>query len=287
MNHKQISQNFTDTSNDLVKAYLRDITKIPVMTAQEEQEIYERILAGDESAKDRLVEGNLRFCVSIAKQYQGQGIDLMDLIEEANIGLIKSTKLFDPSKGVKFLSYAIWWIRESIIKALTNTSRSVRIPAGKINTINKLLNFIKEYEQTFEQQPSYQEIEEGTGIPSSKIVKLLGLRTKTVSLDSTINDNSELTLLDIIPNGDDEAQKYINPEGYQQLSDNLLEQLNARERVILKMFYGINCEELSLEDIGDKFGISIERVRQLRDNALKKLNKLGQNQWRNLIEGVY
>lgn len=273
MKYRPITKTITENSSDLIKIYFKEISKIPVMTYDEECDIYTKILNGDNECRKRLVEGNLRFCISIAKQYQGQGIDIMDLIDEANIGLIKASNMFDPNKNVKFLSYAIWWIRESIIKALTNTSRAVRIPISRMQIINNIVKFTKAYEQEFQQKPSFLEIEQGTGISVDRIIKALGSKMKTISLDMTVSEDSDFTYLDIVPSSESTDSQLIFNDSLERALK-VMEALTSREKCIIKLYFGLESDPLTLDEIGERFGISAERVRQIKDASLCKLREL-------------
>lgn len=270
----QIKQSITDRSDTALKAYLKDVAKIPLLTPEQEKEIGARAKLGDKKAIDKLVTSNLRFVISVAKQYQGQGIDLIDLISSGNEGLIEASKKYDVDRGFRFISYAVWWIRQSIVSALSSQSRTVRLPTNQVHSISKLNKAIANFEQRNERKPSYDELEQITGIPSNKISHILNFANKTVSVDSPLKDEEESTLIDVIPNKNVENldEALINQEKEKQIK-NILKHLSYREHDIIRMFFGLGCASMTLESISVKFGLTSERVRQVKDAAIKTLRR--------------
>lgn len=270
----QIKQSITDRSDTALKAYLKDISKIPLLTPEQEKEIGAKAKLGDKKALDKLVTSNLRFVVSVAKQYQGQGIPLIDLISSGNEGLIEAASKFNVDKGFKFISYAVWWIRQSIVSSLSSQSRTVRLPTNQVHSISKINKAIASFEQENERKPSYYELEQMTGIPSNKISYILNIANKTVSVDSPLKDEEDNTLIDIIPNKNvqDLDEELINEEREKQIR-NILKHLSYREHDIIRMFFGLGCQSMTLESISVKFGLTSERVRQVKDAAIKTLKR--------------
>jgi len=279
----QIKQSITDRSDTALKAYLKDINKIPMLTIDEEKEIGARIKLGDKKAINTLVTANLRFVVSIAKQYQGQGLDLIDLINEGNAGMIEAAKRFDVDKGFKFISYAVWWIRQSIVIALSGLSRTIRLPSNQVHLISKINRVISEFEQTHERKPSDEELEKLLDIPASKISYIMSAASKIISVDSPLKDEEEGTLIDIIPNNNSPyTDAALREESKNKEIDMILGRLSWREQDILRMFFGLGCDSMTLENISTKFGLTSERVRQVKDNAIKSL----QNKHLNYVKRV-
>lgn len=269
---KPISTNksITDRDNELLNYYLADVRKIPLLTEEEESKLYPLLKEGDERARDKIVRSNLRFVITIAKQYQNQGVELMDLISEGNKGLILATKHFDPDRGVKFLSYATWWIRQSIIHALNMNSRIVRIPNNTLYLIHKLHKIIDQYVQEFERKPSLDELAEISNLDIETVIALLSTKKKCVSLDTPFeNANDDAgCLLDVVPNEDIDIEKeLINKEILVELQ-RCVDLLPIREKAIIQLYFGMYSKSMSLDDIGEKFGLTAERVRQIKDDAI-------------------
>lgn len=268
----QIKQSITDRSDEALNLYLKDVSKIPLLTLEQEKELGAKIKLGDKKALDKLITSNLRFVISVAKQYQGQGLSLIDLISEGNCGLIEAAKRFDVDKGFKFISYAVWWIRQSIVLALSSDSRTIRLPASQVHLISKINKAISEFEQKYERKPSNAELENILNIPSEKISYIMSAASKMVSVDSPLKDEEESTLIDIIPNNNSPYTDFKLREESKETEIRLvLKKLSYREHDILRMFFGLGCDSMTLENIGIKFGIASERVRQIKDAALKKL----------------
>lgn len=268
----QIKQSITDRSDTALKSYLKDISKIPMLTPEQEKEVGAKIKLGDTEAINTLVTANLRFVVSVAKQYQGQGIDLIDLINEGNCGLIEASRRFDVDKGFRFISYAVWWIRQSIVTALSGLSRTIRLPSNQVHLISKINRTISEFEQQHERKPSNEELEKLLKVPAKKISYILSVANKTVSVDSPLKDEEEGTLVDVIPNQNAPyADAVLREESKNKEIAMILKKLSWREHDILRMFFGLGCDSMTLENISTKFGLTSERVRQVKDNAIKSL----------------
>lgn len=268
----QIKQSITDRSDTALKSYLKDISKIPLLTPEQEKEIAAKAKLGDKKAIDKLVTSNLRFVVSVAKQYQGQGIDLIDLINEGNMGIMEAAKRFDVDRGFRFISYAVWWIRQSIVSALSSQSRTIRFPSNQVHLISKINKTIAEFEQKYERKPSNEELENILGIPSEKISYILSASSKTVSVDSPLKDEEEGTLVDVIPNHNSpHTDEALREESKNKEIAMILKRLSYREHDIIRMFFGLGCDSMTLENISTKFGLTSERVRQVKDSAIKSL----------------
>lgn len=270
---KRLSITPSITNRDAIKSYLKDISSIPLLTIEEEKELGKRAKQGDKAAQDKLVISNLRFVISVAKQYQHQGLPLEELISAGNIGLMHAATKFDVDRGFKFISYAVWWIRQSILKALYSTSRTIRLPLNQINNVSKILKAIKEFEQKHERTPTTEELEKITELSEDKISKLIEYSKYTVSIDTPFSDDEEAgTLMDVIPNhnsvGADEA--LIKESNANQILS-ILNLLRDREHDILRLYYGINVRQMNMEEIGELFGVSAERIRQIKKKALDTL----------------
>lgn len=284
MNSLKISKSITNRDDISLNLYLKEISKQPLISPEEEIQLAKRIKTGDRTALSKLVNANLRFVVSVAKQYQNQGISLIDLINEGNIGLIKAAEKFDEERGFKFISYAVWWIRQAILQALAEQARTVRLPLNQISTLNKISKFSSKFEQIHERKPSLEELEKELNIPEDKIIELLAASTKCVSVDTPFKDEEEGCLLDIIPNNNSPiADDSLMEESRVKEVDLILNKLTIRERAIVKMFFGIGVPEMSLEDIGRKFGLTSERVRQIKEKVLRDLRTNHYKEIKNLI----
>lgn len=285
MQQLQIKRSITDRSDTALNSYLKDINKIPMLSREEEIEIAKKAALGDKKAKERLVTSNLRFVVSCAKQYQGQGIPLIDLISEGNIGLWEAVDKFDVNKGFKFISYAVWWIRQAIMHALNEHSRLLRLPRSQILQLNQITKAIKEFEQSNGRMPSTKELSDLTDIEESKIEQLINLNIKPTSYDNPIGDESG-TLIDLIPNQNIEnTDSLLSKESKQKEINSILNLLTDREHDILIMYFGINGDSLTLYEIADKFGLTHERARQIKNNAITKLQTKYKKQIKNIING--
>lgn len=272
MKQFKIGRSITNRDNISLNLYLKEISKEPLITADEEVSLAKEIKLGNRNALNKLVKANLRFVVSVAKQYQNQGLSLIDLINEGNLGLIKAAEKFDETRGFKFISYAVWWIRQSILQALADQSRTVRLPLNQVSAISKINRVSSKFEQYNERRPSMDELEEELNIPAEKISNILSASTKCVSVDTPFKDEEDGCLLDVIPNensprADGDLMKESISEGLKLI----LDRFTNREQAIIRMFFGIGIQEMTLEDIGGKFGITSERARQIKEKVLKEM----------------
>ena len=266
MRQLKITKSITNRESASLDKYLQEIGREDLITVEEEVELAQAIKKGDRKALEKLTKANLRFVVSVAKQYQNQGLSLPDLINEGNLGLIKAAEKFDETRGFKFISYAVWWIRQSILQALAEQSRIVRLPLNQVGSLNKIGKVLSRFEQENERRPSAEELAEELDIP-----KVSG---RHVSVDAPFVEGEDNSLLDVLVNEDTP-----NTDGtlmYESLSreiDRALATLTERESDIIKMFFGIGCQEVTLEEIGDKFGLTRERVRQIKEKAIRRLRQ--------------
>ena len=278
MRQLKIIKSFTNRESDSLDKYLQDIGHEELLTLDEEVELAQRIREGDSKALEKLTRANLRFVVSVAKQYQNQGLSLPDLINEGNIGLIKAARKFDETRGFKFISYAVWWIRQSILQAIAEQRRPVRLPLNQVSSVNKINKALNKFEQENERRPSVEEIASSTDLPQEKIEEAIKANTKQVSMDAPFKDGEESSLADVLysedsPSTDAELLK-------QSLREEMamaLSVLNERERNVITAFYGIGQAEMTMDEIGKKFGLTRERVRQIRERALRRLRQQTQN----------
>lgn len=284
MKQLKIMRSITDRSDTALNSYLKDINKIPLLTREEEQKIAIKAHNGDLKAKEKLVTSNLRFVVSCAKQYQGQGIDLIDLISEGNAALWECVDKYDPTKGFKFISYAVWWIRQAIMHILNEHSRMVRLPRNQILQLHQLNKTAKKFEQQNDRLPSSEELSSIVDIDESKIDKLYNSDAKVTSYDIQLGEDGEGSLIDIIPNKNaDNADANLDLESLSSQITEILELLTDREHDIIKMYFGINCQQLTLYEIANKFGLTHERARQIKNMALNKLQTQYINKINNII----
>lgn len=281
MRQLKIQKSITNRSSEALDKYLVEIGRVPMISVDEEIELAQAIRKGGregERAKDKLVKANLRFVVSVAKQYQHQGLSLTDLIDEGNIGLVKAAEKFDETRGFKFISYAVWWIRQSILQAIAEQGRPVRLPLNQVSSVNKINKALNKFEQENERRPSVEEIASSTDLPQEKIEEAIKANTKQVSMDAPFKDGEESSLADVLysedsPSTDAELLK-------QSLREEMamaLSVLNERERNVITAFYGIGQAEMTMDEIGKKFGLTRERVRQIRERALRRLRQQTQN----------
>ncbi len=275
MRQLKITKSITNRESASLDKYLQEIGRKELITVDEEVELAQRIREGGpqgQAALDKLVSANLRFVVSVAKQYQNQGLSLPDLIDEGNLGLIKAAQKFDETRGFKFISYAVWWIRQSILQALAEQSRIVRLPLNQVGSLNKIGKAMSRFEQENERRPSAEELAEKLDIPVEKISDTMKVSGRHVSVDAPFVDGEDNSLLDVIPNNDSPmADSALNQESLSKEVNRALDQLNPRESEILKMFFGIGCQEMTLEEIGTKFDLTRERVRQIKEKAIRRL----------------
>jgi len=274
MRQLKITNLITNRDSATIEKYFNDISKVELLLPEEEVELARRIKQGDQVALERLVKANLRFVVSVAKQYHHSKVPLNDLINEGNLGLIKAAKMYDETKGFKFISYAVWWIRQSIMDALNNTSRIVRIPANKIGELSKISQASSHMEQRFEREPTIEEVAEFMGINVDDIKSANTASIRQSSLDAPFEEDEGNSLLDVISNPDaDAADSLLTDRDSLRIElERLLSVLSEREREVIKQAFGLGYEyTLSLEDIADNLGLTRERVRQIKESALRKL----------------
>ena len=256
-----------------VEDYLRDLGKLEMVSPEEETELAGRIKAGDEEAFRRLVEANLRFVVSVAKQYQNRGLDLTDLINEGNLGLMKAARKFDPTRGFKFISYAVWWIRQQILQALSDQGRIIRLPLNQVGVLNKIGRARMEFLQENEREPSDEELSELLDITPEKLGESMMSEAKSLSLDFPLGEDQSESLIDILPNNDSpSADKELEKESLRNDILSVMGVLNERERRVLSLCFGLGCQAMTLEEIGENLDLTRERVRQLKMKAIRKLS---------------
>lgn len=279
MRQLKIIKSITNRENASLDKYLQEIGHEELISPEEEVELAQRIRQGDERALERLTRANLRFVVSVAKQYQNQGLSLSDLINEGNLGLIKAAEKFDETRGFKFISYAVWWIRQSILQAIAEQSRIVRVPLNQVGSVNKINKVLNSFEQENERRPNINEIAEEVNLPEEKIREALKVSTKRISMDEPFSDDDSNSLLDILPNNDTpNTDNELVLQSLREEIDRALNTLNERERNIVEAFFGIGQPEMTLEEIGDKFGLTRERVRQIKEKAIRRLRHNTKNQ---------
>ncbi len=274
MRQLKITKSITNRESQSLEKYLQEIGKVDLLTPEEEVDLAKRIKEGDQIALEKLTKANLRFVVSVAKQYQNQGLSLSDLINEGNLGLIKAAQRFDETRGFKFISYAVWWIRQSILQALAEQSRIVRLPLNKVGSLNKINRAFSELEQEYEREPSAEELADLLDISSDEVETTLGVAARHVSMDAPFVDGEDNSLLDVLENnkipGTDTQLEYV--ESLRGEIERSLGTLTERQCDVVKLYFGIGVEHpLSLEDIGERFGLTRERVRQIKDKAINKL----------------
>ena len=272
MRQLKISRSITNRESASLDKYLQEIGRQELISVEEEVELAQRIREGDDAALEKLVNANLRFVVSVAKQYQNQGLSLPDLINEGNVGLIKAAQKFDETRGFKFISYAVWWIRQSILQAIAEQSRLIRVPLNQVGSVNRVNKAQAQFEQRHERRASAEELAKELEMPIDKISEAMKLAGRTVSVNAPFAEGEENSLLDVLPNNDSPmADSNLNQESLAKEVERVLEQLNPRDREILKMFFGIGCQEMTLEEIGAKFDLTRERVRQIKEKAIRQL----------------
>ena len=272
MRQLKITQSITNRESASLEKYLQEIGREELISVEEEVELAQRIRKGDRKALEKLTRANLRFVVSVAKQYQNHGLSLPDLINEGNLGLIKAAEKFDETRGFKFISYAVWWIRQSILQAIAEQSRIVRLPLNQVGWVNKISKVLNQFEQENERRPSIDEIAASVELPEDKIEDALKVNTRHISMDAPLADGEENSLIDILPNDDAPmADTELVMESLRNEINRALLTLSERERLIIEAFFGINQPEMTLEEIGDKFGLTRERVRQIKEKAIRRL----------------
>ena len=272
MRQLKINKSITNRESEALDKYLQEIGKEELIGADEEVELAQRIKKGDRKALERLTRANLRFVVSVAKQYQNQGLSLPDLINEGNMGLIKAAEKFDETRGFKFISYAVWWIRQSILQAIADQSRVVRLPLNQVGWQNKINRAMNKFEQENERRPSVEELSEDVDLPLEKIDEAMSANTRHVSVDAPFGGDEDSSLLDVLVNDNAPmADRKLVAESLTAEVEQALQTLNERERNIVKAYFGIGEPEMTLDEIGMKFGLTRERVRQIKEKALRRL----------------
>ena len=274
MRQLKISKSITNRESQSLEKYLQEIGKVDLITPEEEVQLAIRIKQGDLRALDRLTKANLRFVVSVAKQYQNQGLSLPDLINEGNLGLIKAAQRFDETRGFKFISYAVWWIRQSILQSLAEQSRIVRLPLNKVGLTNRINKAFQQLEQEYEREPSAEELAEMLELDTDEVTATLSMSSRHVSMDSPISEGEDSTLIDVMinPNSESADEQIDHKDSLKLEIERSLNTLTERQQEVIRFFFGIGIDHpMSLEDIGERFSLTRERVRQIKDKAITKL----------------
>jgi RNA polymerase primary sigma factor len=272
MRQLKITKSITNRESASLDKYLQEIGREELISVEEEVELAQRIKKGDQIALEKLTRANLRFVVSVAKQYQNQGLSLPDLINEGNLGLIKAAEKFDETRGFKFISYAVWWIRQSILQALAEQSRIVRLPLNQVGSLNKINKAYSKFEQEHERKPSPEELADQLELPADKVADTLRVSGRHISVDAPFVEGEDNSLLDVLVNGDSpNADKALINESLAREIERALATLTERESDIIKLFFGIQQQEMTLEEIGERFGLTRERVRQIKEKAIRRL----------------
>ena len=278
MRQLKITKAITNRENASLDKYLQEIGHEELISAEEEVELARRIKTGDRKALEKLTKANLRFVVSVAKQYQNQGLSLPDLINEGNIGLLKAAEKFDETRGFKFISYAVWWIRQSILQAIAEQGRVVRLPLNQVGSVNRINKVLSKFEQENERRPSVDEIADKTDLPHEKIEDVLKVNTRQVSVDAPMADGDGTSMIDFMQSDSDSStDEELLKESLRAEIASALSVLNDRERNVIEAFYGIIQPECTMEEIGKKYGLTRERVRQIREKAIRRLKQNTQN----------
>jgi len=274
MRQLKIVKQITDRENQCVDKYLQEIGKVDLITADEEVKLAQRIREGDQMALKKLTKANLRFVVSVAKQYQHKGISLGDLINEGNIGLIRAASRFDETRGFKFISYAVWWIRQSIMQALAEQSRIIRLPLNRVSSLNKISRSFSELEQKFQRDPSAEELAEVLNIATEEVVHNMKISGQHVSVDAPFVSGEENSLLDVLENDHETPDSGLMVDSLRREVQRALSTLTQRESDVIVFYFGLNGEHaMTLEEIGEKFGLTRERVRQIKEKATRRLRQ--------------
>ena len=272
MRQLKISKSITNRESASLDKYLQEIGHEELLSVDEEVELAQKIKKGDRRALERLTRANLRFVVSVAKQYQNQGLSLPDLINEGNVGLIKAAEKFDETRGFKFISYAVWWIRQSILQAIAEQSRIVRLPLNQVGSVNKINRELNKFEQEHERRPSVDEIADRIDLPEEKIEEAMKANNRHVSMDAPFVEGEDNSLLDVLADNDmPMADKALVQESLRKEIDRAIDLLNDREQKVVRAFFGIGSPEMTLEEIGDKYNLTRERVRQIKEKAIRRL----------------
>ena len=274
MRQLKITKSITNRESQSLEKYLQEIGKVELISPEEEVKLAIRIKQGDQKALDKLTKANLRFVVSVAKQYQNQGLSLPDLINEGNLGLIKAAQRFDETRGFKFISYAVWWIRQSILQSLAEQSRIVRLPLNKVGLTNRIQKAYSQLEQEFEREPSAEELAEILELDIEEVTSSMGIAARHVSVDTPLSEGEDNTLIDVMenPNAERAETNIEHTESLKQEIDRSLKALTERQKEVICFFFGIGVDHpMSLEDIGERYNLTRERVRQIKDKAITKL----------------
>ena len=278
MRQLKINKSITNRESASLDKYLQEIGREELVSVEEEVELAQRIRKGDRKALEKLTKANLRFVVSVAKQYQNQGLSLPDLINEGNVGLIKAAEKFDETRGFKFISYAVWWIRQSILQAIAEQSRLVRLPLNQVGSVNKINKALNKFEQENERKPSVEEISESVDLPEEKVGDSLRINNYHVSVDAPLADGEDNSLLDVLADNDSPtADNALVLESLRSEINTALKELSDRERNVVEAFFGINQPEMTLDEIGAKYGLTRERVRQIKEKAIRRLRNCTKN----------
>lgn len=272
MRQLKISKSITNRESASLDKYLQEIGHEELLTTDEEVELAQRIRKGDKRALERLTKANLRFVVSVAKQYQNQGLSLPDLINEGNVGLIKAAEKFDETRGFKFISYAVWWIRQSILQAIAEQSRLVRLPLNQVGSVNKITRELSRFEQEHERKPSVDEIAERVDLPEDKIADAMKANSRHVSMDAPIADGEDSSMIDFLSGDSSNTDRELAIESLKAEVSRILKLLTDKEQKVLRAFFGIDgSPEMTLDEIGEKYNLTRERVRQIKEKALRRL----------------
>lgn len=272
MRQLKITNSITTRDSASLEIYLQEIGHEKLISTEEEEELARRIKKGDQKALESLTKANLRFVVSVAKQYQNQGLSLLDLINEGNMGLIRAAEKFDETRGFKFISYAVWWIRQSIQQAITDQSRLIRVPTNQVGSANKIRRFVNKFEQENERMPNLSELMDEIDLSESKLKEVMNAGGKQISMDAPMYNEDGSNLLEILPNTETpNTDNLLVQESLKEEIGRSLEKLGERDRNILKAFFGIGQPEMTLEEIGEKYNLTRERVRQLKEKAIRRL----------------
>jgi RNA polymerase primary sigma factor len=281
MRQLKITKSITNRESQSLEKYLQEIGKVELITPEEEVRLARAIKLGDQFALDKLTKANLRFVVSVAKQYQNQGLSLPDLINEGNLGLIKAAQRFDETRGFKFISYAVWWIRQSILQSLAEQSRIVRLPLNKVGLTNKIQKAFSQLEQEFEREPSPEELAEILELETDEVSATLGIGGRHISMDTPLSEGEDNTLIDVMenPNAERAETNIEHKESLKQEIDRSMQSLTERQKEVICYFFGIGIDHpMTLEDIGERFSLTRERVRQIKDKAITKLRTNSRSQ---------
>lgn len=272
MRQLKISKSITNRESASLDKYLQEIGHEELLSTDQEVELAQRIRKGDKRALERLTKANLRFVVSVAKQYQNQGLSLPDLINEGNVGLIKAAEKFDETRGFKFISYAVWWIRQSILQAIAEQSRLVRLPLNQVGNVNKITRELNKFEQEHERKPSVDEIAERVDLPEDKIADAMKANSRHVSMDAPIADGEDSSMIDFLSGDSSNTDRELAIESLKAEVSRILKLLTDKEQKVLRAFFGIDgSPEMTLDEIGEKYNLTRERVRQIKEKALRRL----------------